>query len=785
MELGIVLTWLVLYLGLGVLALPLASQLFEDFPDRGAGLAIPVAFAVIAVSTYWLGQVRFGLVTALFAVLALLTGSVLALRSGVSIDRSRFRDAAVVFTLAYLLLILIRLYRPGAVPGGGEKFLDFGLLASVLRATALPPQDMWFAGESVQYYYGGHMLAAVFALLTDTAPRFAYNTALAGYYAAYVTAAWGLAGAITAHRGGSYRLGGGIAAFLVGLASNLSTPIRFLGWVLPEPLGRRLVEGVGLEFAGLARGPFEFNYWFASRVIDAGREPGEWELITEFPFFAFLNGDLHGHMMSPVFLLLGAGLAAAYWMRPAADRRGRLGRLLLGAPVGGLLVLTNTWSAPAVFGVAWLTVLFAPAAPWTLLPDGWAERIGTWTDTSRLRTESARLGLALAIASLLAVGGALTVFPFLTGAASGRSVGLLPTPRSDLGGLLTVYGVFLALTASYLASRVRRRIWVVAFLTSLVLLLVSTLVRASAVALFGPLLLGGWYLLRTREAGFETVLAVGALGLVLLVEFVYVIEQAGPGRMNTVFKIAAQVWALWSVAAGVMLTRLVGSAGPLAWIRGTVRGVRDRFRSWLARGEQTANRKAASPGTNEGRHRLASIGLVMLLLALSIYPAFGLAWAVGGGTDDPTLDAHAYIEAEHPEEAAAIHWLRDQPGQPTMVSAPGTEIYRWVNAPSSMTGIPTVAGWSHEVGYRGEEPYWDRVRDVRIIYETSEPESRAALLGLYDVTYIYVGPTERERFGTVDYGEESGIHTAYTDPNVTIYRVDLDAIKQPVPQPAS
>ncbi len=48
---------------------------------------------------------------------------------------------------------------------------------------------MWFAGEPVKYYYGGHLVTTLFAWLTATPPRFAYNLALAGFYATLVTAA--------------------------------------------------------------------------------------------------------------------------------------------------------------------------------------------------------------------------------------------------------------------------------------------------------------------------------------------------------------------------------------------------------------------------------------------------------------------------------------------------------------------------------------------------------------------------------------------------------------------
>ncbi|MDZ7850866.1 MAG: DUF2298 domain-containing protein [Halodesulfurarchaeum sp.] len=361
--------------------------------------------------------------------------SALSLRRGVDIDTRRFRNAAIVFTLAYLFLILIRLFRPGAFPGGGEKFLDFGLLASLLRATSLPPQDMLVRrGNRPSITTGGHMLAAVFAMLTDTAPRYAYNTALAGYFAAYVTAAWGLSGAIAAELDRPYWVGGGLGAFFVGLAGNLSTPARLLVWILPDGVGRAFADLVGLEVVGLATGPMNFHYWYASRVIH-GNAAGDWQLITEFPFFAFLNGDLHAHMMSPVFLLLGVGLAFAIWKRPETDRRGRVLRLLAIVPIGGLLVVTNTWSAPALFGMTALALVFAPAAPWTMFPAGVREFFERALADRPVATETSRVVLAGMLALVVAVLGAISVFPFLTGAASGRSVGFLPSPRSNLGGL--------------------------------------------------------------------------------------------------------------------------------------------------------------------------------------------------------------------------------------------------------------------------------------------------------------------------------------------------------------
>ncbi|AKH97304.1 DUF2298 domain-containing protein [Halanaeroarchaeum sulfurireducens] len=752
MEYGLVVVWLGLFLALGAVALPAGSAVFATLPDRGAGLAIPFAFAWLAFVGYWIGQATFGPETAIAALVSLVVGSGLAMRHGVEVHWRRYRDAALVFTLAFLLLVGIRAYDPAVHPVGGEKFLDFGLLASLLRAGSLPPEDMWFANEPVQYYYGGHMLAAMFAQLTDTAAKYAYNLALAGYYAAFVTAAWGIGGAMGAGRGGSYGRGGAVAAFFVALASNLSPPIRLLVWALPTTLGDRLADLASIDVKWLATGPSNFHYWFASRVMERGASDGTF--ITEFPFFAFLNGDLHGHMMSPVFLLLGVGLAYAYWRTTEEDAFRRAGLVFLAIPpVVGLLLVVNTWSAPALVGITWLTLLFAPTPPWRLLPTRVAARFDRVADAGILRQESARIAVATVLAGVIAALGAISVAPFLLGPATGRSIGLFPESPSRLAGLLVVHGGFLAITVPYLGRGHSRDRLAIVGLLAIAAIGVTSALGVPAVGLFGPVLLGAWYLLRTGgDVNFETVLVVGVMGLLVLVEFVYVIEQAGPGRLNTVFKVYAQVWALWTVAVGAM------TAG-LPPIKPSVRRFGRTLRGRTGRDTETAG-------------SVATVLLVVLLVSTSIYAGFAIATTVGGQSGSPTLDAHAYIEADHPHEAAAIEWVGDRSGQPTMVSAPGESIYEWVNAPSSMTGVPTVAGWSHEIGYRGGEAYRSRVRDVDAIFETSDQRTRANLLDRYDVTYMYVGPVERERYERHSYGDEPGISVAYEDEWVTIYRVD-------------
>ncbi|RJS99635.1 DUF2298 domain-containing protein [Halococcus sp. IIIV-5B] len=788
MEYGPVALWLVVFLGLGVVALPLAARLFRGFPDRGATLSIPLSLTVVGVVAYWVGHLSLdaGLVAGLLVLVGL---SALSLRD---LDRTdfelgRFVGPVVVFAVAFLFVVAIRAVDPAVHPSGGEKFLDFGLLKSLLRTQALPPEDFWFAGEPVQYYYGGHLLTALLMKVTFTPARYAYNLALAGFFGAVVTAAYGLAGAVAAARGRSAPVAGVLAAFFVGFASNLETPGRAVLLVLPDGLARAVATRLDVELAGLAASPGAFSYWDASRVI-----PGA---INEFPLFAWLNGDLHAHMLSTPFLLLAAACWFAYYRTPeAALRRRRL--LVFGAvpPIVGLLTVVNTWSFPTSVGVGWLAMTFADSDPRTLIP-----RVGDRLPTggSRVEREALRTGVALVVAAVVLVVGIAWSVPFWLDSASGRAIAFLPD-RSPLGALLLVHGAFLALFVPYLLDRGRRLLDTATTQAVLVVVLglvaVAWLADAAALALLAPLLVVGWLVLVHRHdtgrspsstaasdrrptesdggvrtdadplpaVGFETVLIVAGVGVLLLVEFVYIQGNAGPGRLNTVFKTYAQVWMLFAVAAGAVGAWLVDAHRP----------------------DATAAREALT-----GRWRLAGRVLVGLVVVLaSVYGAFALtahftSTESVSQVDDPTIDALAFVSTTHPEEADAIEWLDARPGQPTIVSVPSCYCndeealtdYHWVNAPSSLTGVPTVVGWDHEVGYRGETAYFERVDDVRTIYEGT-PAQRARLLDEYDVRYIYVGPNERLAYGDVDFSGLDGVSVEKRWDAVTIYRVNQNQL---------
>ena len=105
-------------------------------------------------------------------------------------------------------------------------------------------------------------------------------------------------------------------------------------------------------------------YWGPSRVL--AETPGvRGGAITEMPYFTFLYGDLHAHMISMPLILFAVLFLFNELAQVGCDRRKKIERALaigLGALAVGLLQATNTWDWPsmtlfAVVGLAYVWCL--------------------------------------------------------------------------------------------------------------------------------------------------------------------------------------------------------------------------------------------------------------------------------------------------------------------------------------------------------------------------------------------------------------------------------------------
>jgi YYY domain-containing protein len=234
---------------------------------------------------------------------------------------------------------------------------------------------------------------------------------------------------------------------------------------------------------------------------------------------------------------------------------------------------------------------------------------------------------------------------------------------------------------------------------------------------------------------------VGAL-LAFAVEFVYLLDQFGT-RMNTVFKLYYQAWAIWGVAAAYAVYHLWQSS--------------ERLTSAVSR---------------VGFAGLAAISIV----AGVVYPALAIQSGTVGRPIAPTLDASAPTrEVYAPDEAAAIDWLeRNADGTAVILETEGQSYRDNTSRVSAWSGVPSVLGWvGHEGQWRGNyDDIAPRQPDIDRIYNTTDSALALALMQKYNVVYVYVGPNEAAKYPPQGLAKFNAImEVAFQRGNSTLYRL--------------
>ena len=215
---------------------------------------------------------------------------------------------------------------------GLEKFTDMGFLAALMRADMMPPQDAWFAGAGVNYYYVGQAMAGAWGRLAALPPDHTYQLAMATLFALCGIAAYRITHDLALPWGGRLaRVLGTIAVPLTLWGGNfhsfLYTVLR--GWMpASQP---------------------EFYYPDSTRFI--GFDPDMPDKgFTEFLAYAFSVGDLHAHLVATVPFFLGLLLLVAMLRRGLGGNRPDMGQSIAFGWLIGLCLAMNSWDV-AILGL--------------------------------------------------------------------------------------------------------------------------------------------------------------------------------------------------------------------------------------------------------------------------------------------------------------------------------------------------------------------------------------------------------------------------------------------------
>jgi YYY domain-containing protein len=748
-----------------------------------------------------------------------------ALRAFGQAKRAALLSAEGVFLAFFCFFLILRAINPDLwhPARGGEKPMDLAFLTAVLKSPAFPPYDPWFAGGYLNYYYFGFVFAGAPALLTGIAPQIAYNLAVPTIAALTALGAWGAAynmlalrpagiaararllAALRGRAGAERRMGrerravaAGIAAALfVVLLGNLAQAV----WHMPGTADM-VDPGTPAECRAVAsyaaqqecKGRAEWAFWDATRLVGMALRAGE---INEFPFFTFLFADLHAHMIALPLALAGAGLMVAIARAGGGGRSRRAIPLVLLALVAGSLYATNTWDYPVTVGLGVLALALPPYVRW--------RRGGS------LGSALVQWGGAAAALVLLST---LLFQPFRSSFATDYAgFELWNGDRTPAWAFLQVNGLWLFLAVSgalalYVRSgRIPARIAAAAGGFYLLLAAALVLLGWDALGLQATLVLGGmWMLLdlalrdaptngvdevdhiqeeaqqlelpldeplrpiepaRPAAVAGVTLLAaifgLGAIGITLLTEVI--VAKGDIGRMNTVFKLGMQSWALFGVAGGVALAQLwrAPAAAGQAW--------------WAWRG-------------------IAAL----LIAAALVYPITATPARLADRYDatiGPTLDGTAFLRSERStwaendtsftfaEDAGMLEWMRANiDGTPIVLEA-HAEAYRWSGRVAVYTGLPTLLGWPwHMTQQRSVTDagpiIGNRQTLIANLYTALPLGETLRTLQRYGVEYVVVGRLEQALYGQVALARFEGlaqageIETVYNAEGTRVYRVPVN-----------
>ena len=792
---------------MGWLALPLCMRVFAWLPDRGYTASKAVG---LMLSTYllWLGasagvmtNTLGGALTAILGVAALSAFAALPIVTSGEISqflkdsRRMVISAEVLFLLAFAAWTLVRAYAPDKImSAGGEKWMEIAFLNGILNSPSFPPQDPWLSGFAISYYYFGYVMMALLTRLSGVAATVGFELYDALLFALAALGSYGVVyNLIQSTQKGSEPDEAGSAAsafaflgpFLLLIMSNLEGALESL-----HSAGR-LPQGftAWLNIPDLANAPVNNSFdpglsngwwwWRASRVLqefNLNGEPHGLSPITEFPFFSFLLGDNHPHVLGLPFVLLAIAFAFNIFLRtrfiPTAGETdqpqpaGWLASLnplkspleggwhlfIFGGLLFGGLAFLNTWDFPIYLGLCIVAFLAGRLAsgeslssaikPAGLLAAGWlVPAIGLYF-FFYLSFNSQAGGIlpyifpptrlpqyfVMFAAFVVIVGGFLVALlftyesellrPVLRGwglmAALGAGLILLVVLLVAVSGILSqVLGIDPALISNGLGGLPPGDAAMRILLDRLSNPWLFILLSALCGIALGPIFFAPSIFSRFSSATAFTLILIGiGFGLTWVPEFLYLRDHFGV-RMNTVFKFYLQAWVMLSCAGAYAL-----------W--------------WLA----------SSKGSSVLRATILAAALVPVVLGL-VYPILAIPARTNSFTGTPNLDGASSLARYYADDWALIAWLQDNGhtnGQavPVILEAPGLS-YNYEGRISAFTGFPTVLGWSlHEGQWRGDYVEQNLRRpDIETIYTSSDPDLTLDLLHKWQVRFVVLSSSER------------------------------------------
>lgn len=713
-------TWYLLAAVLGVVGMAVTGRLFRGFADKGWMFSKVVSITITGFLTWFLVSIKLLKFTTVTCVgITVVFGIVCILlyekqrKAGYDCLPIDNLDLVYIEEILFFAVFLMWTYLAGFHPAahGTEKFMDYGFMEAMMRSKTLPATDIWYSQGKINYYYGGQYFAVFLTKLSGTQVELTYNLMRTFVAAFAFVLPFSLVRQMTVDMQGK----------------------KVYGWKKRLPSITGFIAGLAVSIAGnmhyvvyaqiipliqKLKGQEVDSYWFpdATRYIGFNPDVPD-KTIHEFPCYSFVLGDLHAHVVNIMFVLLLLGLLYA-WMQKVRNTTPSVEKL--GAKKFWMqqLLMPHILAAAMLLGMFhwtnyWDFVIYYVVTGGTVL---FMNIICLKGDIKRIIAVTAAQAVEIfAVATVIILPFTLQFTTMVQGVRLAQNHSL---PHQ----LLILWGLPTILTLVFVIS-----------------LIVGKLKRLNHKSLYRLM-----KAIRTPDL-FAVIMGLCAIGLVAIPELVYVrdIYENGNARANTMFKLTYQAYIMFGMTMVYVIFR-----------------------------QLFVNR----------RKILKAVGVIGLALLLWTCGYFGKSvdsWF--GQVLDPSqykgLNATAFLETDYAEDVGAIRWLKENiEGSPVVLEANG-DSYSEYERVSAMTGLPTVMGWYvHEWLWRNDVADLNAKADeIETIYTSTNAAEVQMLVEKYDISYIFVGSCEREKYADLNNEVLQSLgEIVYQDPDYETYIVKIE-----------
>ncbi len=839
--------WYIILTLLGWLTFPLIYTLFPALADRGYTLARAAGLLIWGYVFWLLASLgvaqndKGGILFALVILIGLSIFSGLNRQSEIvnflQSNKSLIITTEILFFIAFAFLAFVRSANSDLT--GTERPMELAFINGILRSPTFPPQDPWLSGYAISYYYFGYVMTAMLASISGINGSAAHNLMTALVFALGAIGSYGILYNLLSRADDGKQttdsdeepsasrllpsVSALLAPFFLLLVSNFGTLLEImhqggLFWVKDPKTGeyssrfwiwmdmRELSQPPAIPFHWIPLDRYLW-WWRSSRIIQDYDMLGKWtgDVIDEFPFFSFLLGDLHPHVLAIPFSLLAISVALNLFL---GGWRGEInfplgirlhinyaGFAFAALVLGGLAFL-NTWDILVA-----AALIVSAYVLWCAHEDGW-----TWSRLEDLFT----LAIPLGIFSLL------LYFPFYLGFSS-QAGGLLPNFMYPSRGthLWVMWGTLLIPIFAYLLyyssgvkqlaaslsdsklsdSRVKPN-WKLGFSLGLgftfsLLLLtfflgwLGTIVEKDFVTYFldsqgmnATQYISATTLRRLTYIGsLITLLAV----LIPSLSFLFAsyqlpitnYESPADSASPSAFCLPPSAFVLLIITIGTVLVlapEFVYLRDQFGYRINTV--FKFYYQAWMLWSLAAAFGAAVLLQNLRGVANIAFRVLIGLVVFSGLlYPVFGLMTKTNNFKPvfGFTLDDFDRVQRETPDEAAAVEFLLTAPDG--IIAEAVGDGYSGYARISMLTGLQTVLGWpGHEAQWRGtSEPQGTRREDIERLYVTARWDEAQAIIKQYNIRYIYIGVLERVSMQVNEEKFRLHLTPAFQEGGVVIY----------------